>query len=138
MWASVVLREPESRFTSVSVSGAMAAQCCIIIRNCGSRVGDVIDTQRCTGVCRRRLEVRREIGEKCSILSHLLACLGLPDSVDSLPRRENEAPRFSGFHLLGERVGTPCLQPTSEVGHTSSCNVARIKVKYKIDRKSVV
>ena len=54
---------------SVSASGAMAVQCHIVIGNRGSHVGDVVDAQRCTGVCRRRLEVHQEIGEKCGILS---------------------------------------------------------------------
>ena len=53
MQALVVLQEPESQFTSVGASGAMAAQCRIVIRNHGSRVGDVVDAWRCTGVCHR-------------------------------------------------------------------------------------
>ena len=69
MRASVVLREPESRFASVGVSGAMAAQCRIVIGNGSSRVRDVVDARRCAGVRHRRSEVRREIGEKCGILS---------------------------------------------------------------------
>ena len=69
MWASVILREPESQFGSVGASGVMAVQCRIIIRNHGSCVGDVIDMWRCAGVHGRRSEVCQEIGEKCSILS---------------------------------------------------------------------
>ena len=38
---------------------------------------------------------------------------GEVDSVDSPPRRENGSPRFGGLHLLGERVETPRLPPTS-------------------------
>ena len=69
MRASVVLQEPESRFGSVGASGAMAAQCRIIIGNRSGRVGDVVDAWRCAGVRHRRSEVRQEIGEKCGILS---------------------------------------------------------------------
>ena len=70
MWASVVLREPESQLASIGASRAMAAQCRIVIGNRSGRVGDVVDVWRCAGVRRRRSEVRREIGEKCGILSH--------------------------------------------------------------------
>ena len=69
MQALVVLWEPESQLGSVGASGAMAAQCCIVIGNCSGHVGDVVDARRCAGVRRRQSEVRREIGEKCGILS---------------------------------------------------------------------
>ena len=56
----------------------MAAQCCIIIGNHSSHVGDVIDVRRCTGVCHRQSEICRKIGEKCGILSHWVGPLLAP------------------------------------------------------------